>query len=255
MAGDNCMVNVKEDLTGQKFGRWKVLEQADDYIDQYGNHFARWLCECSCAEHTKRIVQQSHLKHNKTQSCGCYNKERIKETHQKINKHDLSGEYGIIWSSNTNEECYFDLEDADAILQHSWYKDNVGYLASTINGKTTRLHVFLGFKWHDHHNRNKLDNRKENLVPCTRQENNRNKSLTSLNKSGVSGVYLYKRSGKWKAQVTINNKTIHLGTFIDKDDAIKARLQAELDYYGGFAPQRHLFEQYKINVEGGDSDN
>ena len=247
------MVKVREDLTGKIFGRLKVLNQADDYVDPNGHHFARWLCECNCEEHKQVSVLQSHLKSKKIQSCGCYNRDCIKETHHKINRHDLSGEYGILWSSNTNEECYFDLEDADKILQYSWYKDNVGYLASTINGKTTRLHVFLGFKWHDHHNRNKLDNRKENLVPCTRQENNRNKNLKSTNKSGVSGVYWYKRDSRWKAQVTIENKTVYLGTFIDKNDAIKARLQAEFDYYGDFAPQRHLFERYGINqVQGGD---
>lgn len=244
------MVKVREDLTGQVFGRLKVLEQIDDYVDSQGHHFARWLCECSCENHNIVKVLQSHLKSYKIQSCGCYNKDRIKETQRKINKYDLSGEYGILWSSNTNEECYFDLEDAEKILQHSWYKDNVGYLASTIGGKTTRMHVFLGYKWHDHHNRNKLDNRKSNLVLCTRQENNRNKNLLSSNKSGVSGVYWYKKNKKWKAQVTINNKVIYLGTFDNKNDAIYARLKAEQKYYGDFAPQRHLFDQYNIN--GGD---
>lgn len=243
------MVKVKEDLTGRIFGRWLVLEQADDYVDPKGNRSARWLCECLCDDHNQRVVQQSHLKHGKTQSCGCYNKERVKETHRKNNKYDLSGEYGVLWSSNTNEEAYFDLEDADKILEHSWYKDNTGYLASTVNGKIVRLHVFLGFKWHDHHNRNKLDNRKENLVPCTRQENNRNKSIQSTNKSGVSGVYWYKRDSKWKAQITIDNKAIYLGTFLNKDDAIKARLQAEKQYYGEFAPQRHLFAQYGVSYK------
>jgi hypothetical protein len=31
-----------------------------------------------------------------------------------------------------------------------------------------------------------------------------------------------------------------------KEDAIKARLAAELKYYGDFAPQRHLFKEYNI---------
>lgn len=246
------MVNVREDLTGKIFGRWEVLCQAEDYIDPQGHHYARWLCECSCDDHNKRAILQSHLKSNQTQSCGCYNKDRTRETHRKTNEYDLSGEYGILWLSNTNEECYFDLEDAEKVLQHSWYKDNVGYPASTINGRTTRMHVFLGFKWYDHHNRNKLDNRKENLVSCTRQENNRNKNLSSLNKSGVSGVYWYNRDNKWKVQITLNNKTIHLGTFIDKNEAIRTRLQAEKQHFRDFAPQRHLFKQYGIDdVQGG----
>ena len=31
-------------------------------------------------------------------------------------------------------------------------------------------------------------------------------------------------------------------------EAIKARLNAELKYYGEFAPQRHLFQEYEINI-------
>ena len=37
-----------------------------------------------------------------------------------------------------------------------------------------------------------------------------------------------------------------LGRFSDKEDAIKARLQAEAKYFKEFAPQRHLFKQYGI---------
>ena len=232
---------------GAPNNRLLVIEQAEDYVSPSGKHYAQWLCECSCENHTRIIVLQSHLRSYKIQSCGCYNKDRIRETHRKVNRHDLSGSYGVLWSSNTNEECYFDLEDADKILQHSWYKDSSGYLSSRIDGKTTRMHVFLGFKWHDHHNRNKLDNRKENLVPCTIQENNQNKNLKCTNKSGVSGVYLRKRDNKWKAQINIDRKTVALGTFANKNDAICARLLSEKKYYGDFAPQRHLFDQYGIN--------
>jgi hypothetical protein len=32
----------------------------------------------------------------------------------------------------------------------------------------------------------------------------------------------------------------------DKKSAIVARLRAEKEYYGVFAPQRHLFEEYGI---------
>ena len=32
---------------------------------------------------------------------------------KKSNIYDLSGEYGVGWTSNTNEEFYFDLEDYD----------------------------------------------------------------------------------------------------------------------------------------------
>ena len=34
-------------------------------------------------------------------------------------------------------------------------------------------------------------------------------------------------------------------------NVVKARLEAELQYYGEFSPQKHLFEQYKINYKDG----
>ena len=40
----------------------------------------------------------------------------------------------------------------------------------------------------------------------------------------------------------MNNKTKYLGSFKNKEGAIKARLEAEAKYFGEFAPQKHLFE-------------
>jgi len=44
----------------------------------------------------------------------------------------------------------------------------------------------------------------------------------------------------------VDEQDIYIGLFDNKDDAIKARLKAEKKYFGEFAPQRHLFEQYEI---------
>lgn len=41
-------------------------------------------------------------------------------------------------------------------------------------------------------------------------------------------------------------KTKTLGRFNNLSDAIKTRLKAEKEYYGEFAPQRNLFEQYGV---------
>ena len=55
-----------------------------------------------------------------------------------------------------------------------------------------------------------------------------------------------KNNNKWMSSIEFNKKYIYLGRFIVKDDAIIARLKAEKKYYGEFAPQRHLFEEYGI---------
>ena len=57
----------------------------------------------------------------------------------------------------------------------------------------------------------------------------------SNNSSGYYGVYWGKRESKWIPTITVNKKRIYLGTFHDLDDAIQARRQAELKYYGRMA--------------------
>ena len=37
-----------------------------------------------------------------------------------------------------------------------------------------------------------------------------------------------------------------LGNYVDKTDAVIARLKAEKEYFGEYAPQRHLFKEYHI---------
>lgn len=243
------MVNVREDLTGKIFTRLTVLKQTEDYIGPDGRRKARWLCECSCEEHNKVVVTGHDLKSGDTKSCGCLRKEAGKYF-KKINKSDLSGEFGILWTTNTNEEVYFDLEDAEKVLQHCWYVDiSKGYAVARINGKTVLMHTFLGYRWPDHRNRNKLDNRKNNLIPSTQKENNRNMPKKVTNTSGFIGVAWHKAAQKWTAQITVDGKKKHLGCYLNKEDAIVARLHAESKFFGECAPQRHLFEEYGIERE------
>ena len=64
-------MGVIKDLTGQKFGRWTVIEYAGK--DEY--HNALWLCECDCEDKTRRIVNGNNLRRSISTSCGCYQKE------------------------------------------------------------------------------------------------------------------------------------------------------------------------------------
>ena len=74
------MVKPRKDLTGMRFGRWVVIEQADDYVGPNGIHYAQWLCKCSCNKHTIRVVRQSLLLNGQSQSCGCIAKEIASKT-------------------------------------------------------------------------------------------------------------------------------------------------------------------------------
>ena len=256
------MVNVKEDITGWKMwehgvedSRVVVIRQTDDYIKPNGRHEARWLCECNCDLHTKFIAAGDKLKSGHTKSCGCLAKELASKRLKKYNQYDLSGDYGIGWTANTNEEFYFDLEDYEIIKNYSWYSNSHidGYCSlesrDTTNGRHIKMTALLGCKGYDHIDRNPFNNRKANLRKATIQENNRNRSLGKRNTSGYIGVRWLERLNKWIADIRIDKKSKHLGVYSNKDDAVRARLKAEDEYFGDFAPQRHLFEQYGITTQ------
>ena len=61
-----------------------------------------------------------------------------------------------------------------------------------------------------------------------------NKAKVQNTSSKYKGVD--KRYNKWRAQIRINNKLIHLGYFINFDDAVTKRKHAEQQYFGEFAP-------------------
>lgn len=260
------MIDVKIDMTGWKMwehgvpdSRLTVIRQDEDYVDPSGIHRAQWLCECNCEAHNRIITIGASLRNGNTLSCGCLRKEiagkRLKEMLHNTNTYNLSGEYGIGWTSNTNQKFYFDLEDYDKIKDYCWCEHILtnGFhkleAFSSTEKRAVTMHELLGYKFYDHIDRNELNNRSCNLRPATHQENSCNKSLASNNTSGVSGVFYSNAHKKWVARIGFLNKRIYLGSFINKDDAIHARLQAEVKYYKEFAPQKHLFEQYNIIME------
>lgn len=108
----------------------------------------------------------------------------------------------------------------------------------------------LGYKNYDHINRNTLDNRRSNFRICTASDNARNRNKSKSNTSGFIGVHFDAKCQVWVARITDKpNHRIVVYNGTNKQDAIIARLNAELKYYGEFAPQRRLFEQYGIEVE------
>ena len=254
------MVKVRDDLTGKRFGRLIVLKQVEDYVNpNTGVCIAQWLCQCDCGSDPV-IITGSRLKDKKhpTVSCGCYNKEITRKQLKRYNRFsellvDKYGEYYIGWTRNTNKEFYIDAEDYDKVKDYCWseIKKNgprsINKIQAHIDGKATLMHIYLGYFNYDHIDRNELNNRKYNLRQCTIQQNNMNKSIRYDNTSEITGVYFDRSRMKWVANLILNGGRKYNKRFDNKEDAIRARLQAEKEYFGEFAPQRHLFEEYGIN--------
>jgi hypothetical protein len=112
---------------------------------------------------------------------------------------------------------------------------NYGYLRISIGGKLYMAHrlawLLMTGNWPedqiDHINGIRDDNRWINLRKATNQENGKNQCIRSTNKSGITGVTWIEATQKWRAQITVDGKAIHLGVFPKIEDAATARKVAE----------------------------
>ena len=108
---------------------------------------------------------------------------------------------------------------------------STGYRTIRIDCTNYRSHR-VGFLMHhghlpkmiDHINGDKLDNRINNLRECTASQNMRNREGWGASK--FAGVSWFKRDCKWKSQIRMGNKRIHLGYFDSEGDAATAYVDA-----------------------------
>lgn len=240
------MIKTKKDLTGQIFGRLTVIKRAEDYVSPSGQRKTQWLCQCICGSQPIVVKYSNLTKKNGQKSCGCIKSEktiqRNKERHQP-NPCDMLGEYGIGYTSK-GEEFWFDKEDYDLIKPYHWWYSDSGYVVARDpeTKKNISLHrlvmgvtdssVEVDHKNHPPRKEHKKDNRKSNLEIVTRSENQMNVSLRIDNSSGKTGVYWNKNNNNWRVQIMVNKKIIRIGSFNNKEDAIRAREEAEKKYFG-----------------------
>jgi hypothetical protein len=132
----------------------------------------------------------------------------------------------IIYGTKGEEISVSD-EDYPLLSRHKWNVNAHGYARCSIGNVDTFMHklvhpVKAGFVI-DHINRNKLDNRIENLRSIHRSENDYNQGLPKHNTTGYLGVMYRKSRDSYYAQISINNEYFHIGSSLEKEDAAKLR--------------------------------
>lgn len=84
-------------------------------------------------------------------------------------------------------------------------------------------------KYLDHINQDKSDNRIKNIRISDASKNGFNRKIQSNNTTGICGVT--RSRDKWLSSIRIKNRKVYLGIYKEKNDAIKARKNAENYYY------------------------
>ena len=139
-------------------------------------------------------------------------------------------------------------EDYLTVSDYKWYLHKSGYPRRSvhlgrINGKKKTKSICLhheilpnkkGF-WVDHIDRNKLNNTRENLRYVTPQQSNFNKGAQRQKMGIYKGVHWNKKDKRWRAEICVNRKIMHLGNYLDEYEAHLVYTLASKKYFGEFA--------------------
>lgn len=231
------------DLSGQKFNRLTAIRIAEK---RGKNYYYECICDCG----NRKLVRAGQLTSGGTKSCGCLQREKVSgEKEKRGNEFEICGDIVKVKLTNSQNIMLCDASDWKNMRKYTWLEDAYGYAATNdysihIKRKgsgTIKYHLLLlGVKDGlviDHINRNRLDNRRVNLRFVTQHVNCMNHNLSSANTSGYTGVKLRKDTKRWSASIMVNYKSIALGCYGTKEEAIEARRKGEEKYFAPFLEQ------------------
>lgn len=134
-----------------------------------------------------------------------------------------------------------DVRDIDLIRIGRWSIRSNGYCAwkLRVGGKTRVIYmhrfIFCGCREVDHKNRDRMDNRRENLRRSKHRQNICNQSKRSGCSSRFKGVY--KKGNRWGTTIRhpVLKKSVSFGTFRNETDAAKRYNRVAIMLHGKFA--------------------
>ena len=218
------------DLTGQRYGRLTVLGlDPEPYVSPSGKNRARkWICRCDCGNVVS--VQQASLraKKNPSRSCGCLRGEASRDA-----VIDMTGMRFGRWTVVRRAELPKKFSNGTVngwLCRCDCGTERVIDRESLVSGRSVSCGCGRAEKSSERAARdgkNVFERYDGTTVSAIRP------GLKPLknNTSGVRGVYWEASSQRWVAAIGLRGKIKKLGRFTDKEDAIRARKEAEAEYY------------------------
>lgn len=206
------------DLTGQRFGKLIVLSVTEKRMDSGS---VVWLCRCDCGNTTE--VSARRLIRGKAKSCGCLSdpppKNYIGIKFGRLTVTNYLGRRRKITENSKRTDTYWlcrcecgnITEVAQAELQ-SGATQSCGCLQKDKAKEALKL----------------FDGTSAALIQRTQKKKRNN------NTSGYTGVYYDRFTGKWQAYINFKKKRYWLGRYVDREEAIAVRKQAEEKLFDSF---------------------
>ena len=213
----SCGCTQENDLTGNRYGKLLVVKRMS--AAKHGDTV--YICKCDCGNEI--TARQSNLVKGHHTSCGKLGCKKTNLTHG-MRQTDIYKKYYDIHTrcNDKNNPLY----GGRGISVCEKWSGPSGFLSfmewSMANGYEEGLSL-------DRINVNG-DYCPENCRWTDMETQARNKRLLPSNKTGYAGVYI--KNGKYAAQISVDKKHMHLGTFQTIEEAAKARRDAELKYWG-----------------------
>lgn len=214
---------VPDDIVGVRFGRL-VVDSFSHWIDTKQSRTSVWSCTCDCGG--KIDMRRGYLTTTPVPSCGCYRSEVLREL-RTTHGYTKTPTY-TSWSKmkeRCNLDTYVEAEyygDRGIKVCEEWDESFESFLrdmGERPEGMTLdRIDPEKGYN-------------KENCrwADPTVQAYNRRKS--AANTSGRTGVFL-RDDGSYNALIGYYKENIQLAMGVSFEEAVKAREEAELKYYG-----------------------
>jgi len=168
-----------------------------------------------------------------------------KQEAMQVIRKELPSERDYVINLDNGKFALVDEEDFIKLNKLKWYavkrdKTDYTYAHPKKFDNPIAMHRFImnppEDKIIDHKDGNGLNNQKNNLRICSHSQNKINILNYKNNTSGFTGVIFDKERKKWIARIKIEGKTINLGRFNSKEEAIKIRHNKSIELFGDFTP-------------------